>query len=72
MAEIEFDDVTKRYPDGFEAVKHMDLDIVDGEFIILVPPRESDREPLRLSRACSRTANGSPGMAASTLAASRF
>jgi multiple sugar transport system ATP-binding protein len=38
MAEIEFDDVTKRYPDGFEAVKHMDLDIVDGEFIILVGP----------------------------------
>jgi len=27
MAEIEFDDVVKRYPDGFEAVKHMNLDI---------------------------------------------
>src|SRR5215207_2217164 len=38
MAEIEFDDVTKRYPDGFEAVKHMDLAIPDGEFIILVGP----------------------------------
>jgi multiple sugar transport system ATP-binding protein len=30
--------VTKRYPDGFEAVKHMDLDINDGEFMILVGP----------------------------------
>ena len=38
MAEIEFDDVTKRYPDGFEAVKHMNLDIRDGEFVILVGP----------------------------------
>jgi multiple sugar transport system ATP-binding protein len=38
MAEIEFDDVTKRYPDGFEAVKHMDLGIADGEFVILVGP----------------------------------
>src|SRR3954471_7680527 len=38
MANIELRDVTKRYPDGFEAVKHMDLDIQDGEFIILVGP----------------------------------
>ena len=38
MAEIEFDDVTKRYPDGFEAVKHMNLEIRDGEFVILVGP----------------------------------
>jgi multiple sugar transport system ATP-binding protein len=38
MAEIEFDGVTKRYPDGFEAVKHMDLEIGDGEFVILVGP----------------------------------
>jgi multiple sugar transport system ATP-binding protein len=38
MANIELRDVTKRYPDGFEAVKHMDLDIQDGEFMILVGP----------------------------------
>jgi multiple sugar transport system ATP-binding protein len=38
MAEIVLDDVTKRYPDGFEAVKHMNLDIKDGEFMILVGP----------------------------------
>src|ERR687885_472102 len=38
MAEIEFDDVVKRYPDGFEAVKHMNLQIRDGEFMILVGP----------------------------------
>jgi multiple sugar transport system ATP-binding protein len=38
MAEIVLNDVTKRYPDGFEAVKHMNLDIADGEFVILVGP----------------------------------
>src|ERR671939_1531254 len=38
MAEIQLKDVTKRYPDGFEAVKHMDLGINDGEFMILVGP----------------------------------
>src|SRR6059058_5228946 len=38
MAEIEFQDVTKRYSDGYEAVKHLDLDIPDGELTILVGP----------------------------------
>ncbi|MBV9837238.1 MAG: sn-glycerol-3-phosphate ABC transporter ATP-binding protein UgpC [Solirubrobacterales bacterium] len=38
MAEIEFQDVTKRYPDGFEAVKHFNLDVPDGELMILVGP----------------------------------
>src|SRR3954464_1116137 len=38
MAEITLRGVTKRYPDGFEAVKSIDLDIRDGEFMILVGP----------------------------------
>jgi len=38
MAKITFDGVTKRYPDGFEAVKDMSLEIEDGEFMILVGP----------------------------------
>jgi multiple sugar transport system ATP-binding protein len=38
MAEIQLREVTKRYPDGTEAVKHVDLDIGDGEFMILVGP----------------------------------
>ena len=38
MAEIEFQDVTKRYADGFEAVKHLNLDVPDGELMILVGP----------------------------------
>jgi multiple sugar transport system ATP-binding protein len=38
MAEIVMEEVTKRFPDGTEAVKDMDLDVGDGEFIILVGP----------------------------------
>jgi multiple sugar transport system ATP-binding protein len=38
MAGIVLDGVTKRYPDGTEAVKQLDLDIRDGEFMILVGP----------------------------------
>ena len=38
MAEIQFKGITKRYPDGFEAVKAIDLEIGDGEFMILVGP----------------------------------
>src|SRR5215211_7925726 len=38
MAEIKLDHITKRYPDGYEAVKDMNLDIGDGEFVILVGP----------------------------------
>jgi multiple sugar transport system ATP-binding protein len=38
MADIQLKDVTKRYPDGFEAVKQANLSIGDGEFMILVGP----------------------------------
>src|SRR5215210_3337016 len=38
MAEIQLQKVTKRYPDGTEAVKQVDLDVGDGEFMILVGP----------------------------------
>jgi multiple sugar transport system ATP-binding protein len=38
MAEITLDNVTKVFPDGYAAVKDMDLDIGDGEFMILVGP----------------------------------
>ncbi len=38
MAEIVLDNVTKRYPDGALAVDKINLDIADGEFVILVGP----------------------------------
>jgi multiple sugar transport system ATP-binding protein len=38
MAEIVLDSVTKQYPDGAVAVRDVDIEIADGEFIILVGP----------------------------------
>src|SRR3954464_1274935 len=38
MAAIELEHITKRYPDGTEAVADLNLKIDDGEFVILVGP----------------------------------
>ena len=38
MAEVVFDRVSKVYPDGTTAVSNLDLDITDGEFMVLVGP----------------------------------
>ena len=38
MAEIVLDGITKVFDDGYEAVKDMNLEIADGEFVILVGP----------------------------------
>jgi multiple sugar transport system ATP-binding protein len=38
MAEIVLDGVTKVFDDGYEAVKDLNLDIADGELVILVGP----------------------------------
>jgi len=38
VAEIVLDNITKRFPDGALAVDDVNLDIADGEFVILVGP----------------------------------
>jgi multiple sugar transport system ATP-binding protein len=38
MAEVAFEDVAKVYPDGTRAVNDLDLEIADGEFMVLVGP----------------------------------
>ncbi|MFI7075005.1 ABC transporter ATP-binding protein [Micromonospora sediminicola] len=38
MADIVLDKVSKRFPDGTTAVRDVDLEIADGEFVILVGP----------------------------------
>src|ERR1700756_2719548 len=38
MSAILLEHVTKRYPDGTEAVKDLNLNIADGEFIVFVGP----------------------------------
>ena len=43
MANISFDEVTKRFPDGTVAVDALTLEIDDGEFIVLVGPSGSGK-----------------------------
>jgi multiple sugar transport system ATP-binding protein len=38
MAEIKLEQLTKVYPDGTKAVDALDLEIADGEFVVLVGP----------------------------------
>ena len=38
MGSVQFKDISKVYPDGFQAVFDMNLEIEDGEFVILVGP----------------------------------
>jgi multiple sugar transport system ATP-binding protein len=38
MAEIRLEQLTKVYPDGTHAVTGLDMDIADGEFVVLVGP----------------------------------
>jgi multiple sugar transport system ATP-binding protein len=38
VATVTFDGVTKEYPNGFQAVKNLDLEIHDGEFLVMVGP----------------------------------
>jgi multiple sugar transport system ATP-binding protein len=38
MATLSLNGVTKRYPGGVEAVSGLDLDVADGEFMVLVGP----------------------------------
>jgi multiple sugar transport system ATP-binding protein len=38
MADIALEHITKRYGDGYEAVRDMNLEIANGEFMILVGP----------------------------------
>jgi multiple sugar transport system ATP-binding protein len=38
MAKVAFEHVEKKYPNGFHAVHDLNLDIADGEFLVLVGP----------------------------------
>jgi multiple sugar transport system ATP-binding protein len=43
VASVSFDDVAKVYPDGTRAVSGLDLEISDGEFMVLVGPSGSGK-----------------------------
>ena len=38
MVSVRYEKVTKRYDDGTEAVKELDLEVSDGEFLVLLGP----------------------------------
>ena len=38
VAEVALDKVTKRYPNDFQAITELSLEIADGEFLVLVGP----------------------------------
>ena len=38
MVSVRYEKVTKRYDDGTEAVKNLDLEVADGEFLVLLGP----------------------------------
>ena len=38
MADVEFKGVEKQYPNGFKAVTDLDLEIEEGEFLVMVGP----------------------------------
>ena len=38
MASIHFENVGKRYPNGFVALEHLNLHIADKEFLVLLGP----------------------------------
>ncbi|SNC62613.1 carbohydrate ABC transporter ATP-binding protein, CUT1 family [Kytococcus aerolatus] len=46
MASITLNNIEKTYPDGYKAVKDVNLDIADGEFVILVGPSGSGKSTL--------------------------
>ena len=43
VADVTLDKVTKEYPNGFKAVADLDLDIEDGEFLVMVGPSGSGK-----------------------------
>ena len=38
MVNVKFNSVSKKYDDGFEAVKDLNLEVKDGEFLVLLGP----------------------------------
>ena len=55
MARIDFRELTKTFPGGTKAVDALDLEITDGEFMVVVGPSGSGKTTvLRIAAASSR------------------
>ena len=64
MARVAFEDVGKVYPGGARAVSDFDLDVEDGEFMVLVGPRAAARPPPCAWSRASRTSPRGPSASA--------
>src|SRR3954453_23160472 len=59
MADLRFNELTKAFPGGTLAVESFDLDIADGEFMVLVGPSGSGKTPvLRLTAGLEEVTKG--------------
>jgi multiple sugar transport system ATP-binding protein len=59
MARIDFRQLTKAFPGGTQAVDSLDLEIVDGEFMVLVGPSGSGKTTvLRIAAGLERATSG--------------
>src|SRR3954468_18249297 len=60
MASIDFAGVTKTFPDGTTAVQALDLEIRDGEFMVLVGPSGSGKSTaMRMLAGLEESSGGS-------------
>ena len=60
MATMNLEGVTKIYPNGKPAVQDLDLDVADGEFMVLVGPSGCGKTSIFVwSPASKRSATGS-------------
>ena len=47
MVSVKFEQVNKRYDDGFQAVRNLNLEIKDKEFLVLLGPSGCGKSTLR-------------------------
>jgi sn-glycerol 3-phosphate transport system ATP-binding protein len=58
MANVRLDNIEKTYPNGFKAIHGVDVDIADGEFIVLVGPSGCGKSTLMRMIAGLETVTG--------------
>ena len=67
MARIDFRQLTKAFPGGTQAVDSLDLEIADGEFMVLVGPSGSGKTTvLRIAAGLERATAAKSGSGTSS------